>query len=359
MSLPQPPKEEIDFLPDGRPVCFDHWLRVCHTCGFDFTGDGSADEESEEDESYEIDDQDGSQGFGSVNEDGDADEEEDDHRVFVLVGGAARFTPQWDEQILGPANTFRIEKDYKNPPKPLPLSSISTYHCPTCQLTWLVGEKGEAAARSHPSHHTYSHTYAGTRRSLLVFTDGACSGNGTPNARGGLGVFFGPGSKFNFAEPLSESGVHTSQKAELAAVARALQTIKFQVLQARHIMVKNAEGGHDPRAVSDVLGLRIIVVTDSSYIVEGMCSHFSDWTENKEGVLVNKAGKAVENSKGFLRLKSEVQALSMVGVQVVYYLVSREENKEADTLAKGSIVSRGEMEFAEMGFAEMGFYETE
>lgn len=85
-----------------------------------------------------------------------------------------------------------------------------------------------------------------------------------------------------------------------------------------------------------------------------MCSHFPDWTENKEGVLVNKAGKAVENSKGFLRLKSEVQSLSMVGVQVVYYLVSRAENKEADTLAKGSIVSRGETVFA-----EMGFYETE
>jgi len=69
-----------------------------------------------------------------------------------------------------------------------------------------------------------------------------------------------------------------------------------------------------------------------------MCSHFSDWKENKEGVLVNKSGKPVENSQGFLRLKSEVEKLSMVGVQVVFYLVAREENKEADMLAKGSIV---------------------
>ncbi|TVY42544.1 Ribonuclease H1 [Lachnellula occidentalis] len=231
----------------------------------------------------------------------------------------ARFTPQWDQQILGPANTIGIEKDNEKPPKPLPLSSLPIYHCSTCQLTWLVGEKGEAAAKNHPSHHTYSHIYAGTNRSLLVFADGACSGNGALNARGGLGVFFGAGSKFNFAERLSESGVHTSQKAELAAVARGLQTVR--ILQARHTMVVNAEGGHDPR-----------------YIVEGMCSHFSGWKENKQGVLVNKTGKAVENSKGFLRLESEVQMLSMVGVQVVYYLVSREENKEADILAKESIV---------------------
>lgn len=68
-----------------------------------------------------------------------------------------------------------------------------------------------------------------------------------------------------------------------------------------------------------------------------MCRHFSNWKENNQGVLVNKAGKAVENSEAFLRLKNEVEKLSMVGVQVAYYLVAREENKDADVLAKGSI----------------------
>ena len=257
MSLPQSPKQVITYLPNGKTVCFDHHLRVCGICCLDFTGCGS-DEESE----------------GESEEESEEEEDDDEGCVFVLAGSMARFIPQWDEQILGPANTSRIEKDYENPPKPLPLSSISTYHCPTCQLTWLVGKRGRIAVRCHPSHHTYSHTYPlhhayssvyeGTDRSLLVFTDGACSGNGAPDAPGGLGVFFGPGSKFNFSERLSESGAHTSQKAELAAVARALQTNRFQVLQARHIMVTNAEGGHDLRAVSDVLRLRLIVVTDSS-----------------------------------------------------------------------------------------------
>lgn len=243
MSLPKPFKQEIDYLPNGKPVCFDHHLRYCDACCFDFTGDGSADEESDEDESHEID---------------------HDGRAFVLTGSLARFTPQWDQQILGPENVLRMEKDYDNPPKPLPLSSISTYHCPTCQLTWLIGKRGILAAKLHPSHHTYSRDWANTNRSLLVFTDGACSCNGTPNAQGGLGVYFGPGSRFNFAERLSESGVHTNQKAELAAVARALQTVRLQVLQERHVMVANAEGGHDPLAVSDFLRLRLIVVSDSS-----------------------------------------------------------------------------------------------
>lgn len=52
---------------------------------------------------------------------------------------------------------------------------------------------------------------------------------------------------------------------------------------------------------------------------------------------MNKAGKVVENSKAFLRLANKVQELSMIGVQVVYYLVARDENEEADVLAKRSI----------------------
>jgi hypothetical protein len=76
------------------------------------------------------------------------------------------------------------------------------------------------------------------------------------------------------------------------------------------------------------------------YIVEGMCSDFENWKENSQGVLVNKNGKAVENSEGFLRLRTEVEKLSMVGVQVVYYLVDREENVEADALAKKGISMR-------------------
>ena len=65
-----------------------------------------------------------------------------------------------------------------------------------------------------------------------------------------------------------------------------------------------------------------------------MCQHFSNWKENKQGLLINAAGKVVENSQGFLKIKSEVQKLSMIGVQVSYYHIEREENKEADALAK-------------------------
>lgn len=83
----------------------------------------------------------------------------------------------------------------------------------------------------------------------------------------------------------------------------------------------------------------MLITSKLGYFVEGMCIHSTNWKENENGVLVNKAGKPVENSEGFLRLKTEVENLSMVGAQVVYYLVARDENKDADLLAKGSIGS--------------------
>jgi hypothetical protein len=207
----------------------------------------------------------------------DTEDDGEDERVFVLGGCTARFMPQWDEQVLGPANTYKIKKDYDNPPKPLPLPSVQTHHCTICQLTWLVGERGKAAARNHPSHHSYSHEYSGTSRSLLVFTDGACSGNGTRDARGGIGCFFGPSSKFNIGERLPGPQIPTSQKAELTAAARALEIARLQILPARRIMVKEAKGGHDPRAVSDVMHLRLVVVTDSSAYLSStpFCSNCS------------------------------------------------------------------------------------
>ncbi|KAH6722018.1 ribonuclease H-like domain-containing protein [Leptodontidium sp. MPI-SDFR-AT-0119] len=351
MSLPQPPKQLVHTLPNGKTVCFDHHLRRCDFCTVDFSFE--SDEDDEDELGYY-----GSDGSDALDDryDFEDEEEENEDRVFILGGSAARFTPQWDEQVLGPANISQIRQDDENPPKPLPLSSLSTHYCTTCQLTWLVGEKGEEAAKSHPSHHSYSHIYAGTSRSLLVFTDGACSGNGAPGARVGMGVFFGPGSKFNLAERLTISGNPTSQKAELEAVASAMETIRTTILPDRRGIVLGSKGGHNPRAVFDVMHMRLIIVTDSSYIVEGMCKHMSNWKKNTQGVLVNKDGKLVENSQAFLRLQSEVEKLSMVGVQVAYYHVGRQENKEADGLAKASIM--GDVLGRQDRFPATGFSES-
>ncbi|KAJ3564637.1 hypothetical protein NP233_g8164 [Leucocoprinus birnbaumii] len=42
----------------------------------------------------------------------------------------------------------------------------------------------------------------GLRTGLAIFTDGACLDNGTPYARAGMGVYFGPYSQHNISQPL-------------------------------------------------------------------------------------------------------------------------------------------------------------
>lgn len=86
--------------------------------------------------------------------------------------------PQWDNQLIGYANPINPRSSGDDPPTPLLLSTPTLHSCGDCHLTWLSGPAGSPAALSHPSQHTSYHEYAGTRRSLFVFVDGACSSNG-------------------------------------------------------------------------------------------------------------------------------------------------------------------------------------
>jgi ribonuclease HI len=349
MPIPAAPKKLIAYLPNGKAVCYDHHLRVCPLCCVDYAymDDEESDDDDDDDDEDDEDDEQQEEDLDSA--DGDEAEDDDylnmptsaeDDRVFVLGTGENRFMPQWDEQILGPANTYKLEKDYVNPPKPLPLSTLKLHQCTTCNLTWLVGQVGEAAAKGHPSHHAYSQVYAGTRRSLVVFVDGACSSNGAMDAKGGVGVHFGSASKYNLSEGLTLQGKATNQRAELHAIARALELVREKVMPQRKLEVRAAVSGRDAEGIRDLVHTRLIITTDSSFAVEGMCSHFKGWTYNgAKDALVNKKKKVLENSDGFLRIKREVDALSMIGVRVVYYHVGREENLEADRLAKAAITS--------------------
>lgn len=61
-------------------------------------------------------------------------------------------------------------------------------------------------------------------RIYLVYTDGACSRNGQPDAAAGYGVFFGNNNPLNVSARLR--GVpQTNQRAELAGIKRALEIL--------------------------------------------------------------------------------------------------------------------------------------
>lgn len=55
---------------------------------------------------------------------------------------------------------------------------------------------------------------------VQVYIDGACTGNGTPQAVGGIGVYFCDKNPYNISERIS--GVATNNRAEILAAIKAI-----------------------------------------------------------------------------------------------------------------------------------------
>jgi ribonuclease HI len=100
-------------------------------------------------------------------------------------------------------------------------------------------------------------------RTLFIFTDGACKGNGTKNAKGGIGVYFNNLDNMFVSEILDNSKyVATNQRAELTAMIKALETIIANVDLINEIFDD------------------IIIYTDSTY-VERTCNVWRlTWKKN-------------------------------------------------------------------------------
>ena len=61
--------------------------------------------------------------------------------------------------------------------------------------------------------------------SLYVYTDGACTNNGSSNARAGIGIFFSKDSEFNQSIELVGDKL-TNNVAELTAIINAIKIIQ-------------------------------------------------------------------------------------------------------------------------------------
>ncbi|OAA56224.1 Ribonuclease H-like protein [Niveomyces insectorum RCEF 264] len=187
------------------------------------------------------------------------------------------------------------------------------------------------------------HIYAGTSHTAVVFIDGACPSNGPSAHQAAIGVYFGPGSPNNFSRTLaatdSENGVHpTNQIAELSAAVEALRHVRTVVAPHRRDVLRAGAPNNRQHEIMSARRFRLVVATDSSYLVDCLCTHMEGWTwRDTMGQYVNRAGRAIKNGELFRTLSDEVEQLSMVGVQVAWYLVPRRFNREADALAHAAL----------------------
>jgi ribonuclease HI len=76
---------------------------------------------------------------------------------------------------------------------------------------------------------------AGFVPDYYVYTDGACSNNGRPNAVAGIGIFFGIGDPRNISQKIE--GKQTNNVAELTAILRTYSIIENDIQNGKKITI--------------------------------------------------------------------------------------------------------------------------
>tara|TARA_Y100001980_G_C14555058_1_gene342823 strand:- start:2329 stop:4356 length:2028 start_codon:yes stop_codon:yes gene_type:complete len=95
------------------------------------------------------------------------------------------------------------------------------------------------------------------KENIIVFTDGACINNGKPDAKAGLGVYFGENDKRNVSKRIT--GKQTNNTAELSGVIEVFTILKDEIKNNNNIKI----------------------YTDSSYVIK-CCGNYGEKCEKKE-----------------------------------------------------------------------------
>ena len=243
----------------------------------------------------------------------------------------SRYIPQYDEEIIVHEGAFRRGKDHDNLPNSLTLNASRYHYCEACQTTWLVGSEGTESAKVHPSHDTLLHKNSRqSRRSMVVHVAGACFDDGATAGKFSAGIIFGPGSLYNLRKILRNPDT-TKQTAVILAAANAVKHVREFVRPKREETVRAIGGTHSEHRWQDGSSwttsnsechrnewmFRLIVVTDSSYVVECLCKHRRRWQLGLKSVdHRDNNGAPLPNGRLLGHLLKEINILSRDGVDV-------------------------------------------
>lgn len=154
------------------------------------------------------------------------------------------------------------------------------------------------------------------RRTALVFTDGACLNNGQPYARAGWAFHFGPepqrrtvSRRLESRGPFGDVAEQTSNRAELRAAIGALRGWPWR------------EDGFS----------RLVIASDSEYLVQGITTWVKGWIEND---WKTSEGEAVKNRDLWEMLLGDVELWAEGGGTVEFWRIPRKYNTVADGAAK-------------------------
>jgi ribonuclease HI len=160
----------------------------------------------------------------------------------------------------------------------------------------------------------YAHGHA-----IVIATDGVCRNEGRPDAVAACGVFFNIDSNHNKAFKVTEERP-TSQRAKLHAALYALNAftkmVTFGNILRRHLITE------------------VIIKSDSASLVDGMTRLIAAWRQNGYR---NAHGENLNNKNLFRKLDRVCNDLERLNIRARFWLVPREENRQADKLASAAL----------------------
>lgn len=164
----------------------------------------------------------------------------------------------------------------------------------------------------------------GHEDTLVIAIHGDCIDD-KAGMRSGFGLFYGHGNVGNISSTISSKGNQTKQIAELNACLRALRNAT-SIMDKRSKMMRRG---------NVLMPLNTFVIkSDSEYLVRSLTEWLPKWKKN--GWKTCK-GVPVANVDRFELIEAGIAMLEMV-VQVKFWLVPKENNMEASSLAKEALM---------------------
>lgn len=145
----------------------------------------------------------------------------------------------------------------------------------------------------------------GSKHAVLIYT----SGSGLPDVGAGCGITISPDGRGEYSFPLERVGPEplTSNRAELRAAHAALG-----------LRLWHGEGFE-----------KVVIATDSTYLVSGVNRWVIRWK--------NKKWRKVKNKDLWLMLLAEMEALETSGIVVQFYLIENKFNLAKQVARKGAV----------------------
>ncbi|KAF5019429.1 hypothetical protein F66182_8558 [Fusarium sp. NRRL 66182] len=194
--------------------------------------------------------------------------------------------------------------------------ACSYMHCdvPKRQLVTYNAFKGISQLQTISSR---TGTVVKDSSTAVIHIDGACRGNGTHFAQGAWGVYFGPQSPFNWCGLLPWNAPQTSSCGEIMALIRALDIIEDEL-------------------ATDFSLRRIIIVSDSLYLVRAMSEWMDTWIDNRGR---KTDGQRVAHWGAWKSIRHRIDDMTYGengGLEFKFWHVARDSNRDADELARSA-----------------------